>query len=720
MIMNRRNALLSLGSLPLIFGGIAMLHSRRRTITYPRAPFDPNVRDSYFGTVVPDPYRPLEQLDAPATRAWIEAENHLTKDWLDGIGGRPGIESYLEKIWNYPRTSVPSTEGGKYFFTHNSGLDKQPRLYVAETVHGPRRLLVDPLAIEPGGTVSINRFEPSPDGRYVAYALSDGGSDFLSWHIVSVDTLETLPETIVHTKFTPVSWARDNSGFYYSRHPARPDGSTDDQVPVSVHFHRLRTPQSDDRLILALGHQKRDPYPTVSDDGRYLLISVFDGYERNAFYYIDLEDRERRLVKLCDDWDGLYYFVGNSGSMFYIRTTVGAPRGRIIAIDIAHPERSAWRTHIAENEYALDAANHIGSEIITIRLADASSRVDVYDAASGAHRYAVTLPGLGSAKGFGGRAGNPETFFEFASFTEPPCVYHYDSRTNALALWQSSKPAGRLPICEVTRIEAKSADSTPIRAFVIAPHGAKRNGKNPVLLYGYGGFANAITPYFSPRFISWVAMGGTVVVANLRGGNEYGEAWHLAGTRFNKQHVFDDFVAIARQLILDRYTSAEHLAIMGGSNGGLLVGAVINQHPELFAAAVAQVGVMDMLRYHTACANAEQWGSEYGTSAQSKADFDNLLGYSPCHNIYPAHKYPAIFALTADHDNRVAPWHTFKWVARLQDAIRDKGSSAEPVLLRVDTRAGHGAGKSVTQSIAETADILLFLKGIVPGLSIPA
>lgn len=719
MSLNRRSVLLSFVSLTGIFGAYMATNQRKKALhspTYPVAPSDPGVSDSYFGVRVMDPYRPLEQLDSPKTLTWVEAENRLTHEYLSKVPGRSAIESYLEKIWNYPRTSLPKVESGRHFFTHNTGLEKQPRLYIADGYDLPWRLLLDPLTLDPNGTVSIHDFEPSPNGEYLAYALSDGGSDLLRWHIIKVDSGEKL-EIIGFTKFTNISWASDSRGFYYSRHPAKPDGSVNEQAPVSVYFHRLRTTQDTDELVVALNHPTRNPFGTVSDDGRYLTISVFDGYEHNALYYVDLQNVDRQLVKLCDAWDARYYFVGNVGGTFFVHTTLNAPHGRIMAIDLASPQQSSWRTHVAETKHAIETALHVGEEIITVRLVDASSQVDICDAVTGAHKRLLKLPSVGSVAGFHGRAGNPKTFFSFASFNEPPRLYRYDMHTDELNLWQSSALSG-LPACTVDRIETTSADGTPVRAFVLAPPNARRDGATPVLLYGYGGFGVSITPSFSTRFQTWIAMGGIVVIANLRGGGENGEAWHLGGTRFNKQHGFDDFIAVAEYLIAENYTSPAHLAILGGSNGGLLVGAVANQHPELFAAVVAQVGLLDMLRYQLACENAEQWGTEYGISTASEAEFKNLLAFSPYHNISPDKAYPSILAITGDHDNRVEPWHTYKWVAQLQAVVGNK-PEAQPILLRVETRAGHGAGKSLTQAIAETADVLLFLKEVIPGLRLP-
>lgn len=721
MTTSRRTFLLSLLSFVGISGATYMVTTSRRKalsplLPYPIPPSDQTL-DTYFGTPVADPYRPLEQLDSKATRAWVMAENHLTQEVLRQVAGRSEVARYLEKIWNYPRTSLPKIEANRHFFAHNSGLEKQPRLYMAQGYAGPWRLMVDPLVFNPEGTVSISDFEPSPDGRNLAYSLSDSGSDRVYWHILEVDSGRKFEEIISYTKFTPVAWRRDGSGFYYSRHPAFPDGSINDNVPVSIYFHRLHTAQKEDQLIVALDHPTRNPFPAITDDGRYLIVTVIDGYEHNALYYIDLESVEQKLVRLCDAWDALYYFVGNIGTKFFVRTTAGAPRGRIVLIDVALTKRSAWQTHIAETEHALDAVTHFGNDLAVVRLVDSSSQVDIYEATSGIHRRKLVLPGIGSVEGFAGRAGNSETFFSFSSFVEPPRLYRYNAHTDELSLWQSSGLSG-LPSCEVTRIEAQSADTTSIRAFVLAAPNTRQNGTAPTLLYGYGGFAYALTPTFSTQFHAWIAMGGIVVVANLRGGGEHGEAWHLAGARFNKQRVFEDFIAIAEHLVAKKYTSPQHMAIIGASNGGLLVGAVVNQRPDLFAAVVAEVGVMDMLRYHLSCANSREWGSEYGVSTASEADFKNLFAYSPYHAISERKTYPALFALTADHDDRVAPWHTYKWVAKLQATVGVK-RGAQPILLRVETRAGHGAGKSVTQAIAETTDILLFLKKNIPGLHAP-
>ncbi len=686
---------------------------------YPTCPADPTVFDTYFGTNVPDPYRLLEDLESSATKTWVAAQNALSSEWLRACSGKQQIASYLEHIWNHPRTSVPDVAGGRYFFTHNDGLDKQPKLYVQDAHFGEKKVLVDPLALDETGTTSVQDFYPSPDGRVLAYSLSDGGSDLVEWYFLDVTSGKKLADHLRHTKFTPLAWTKDSTRLYYSRHPECADGSTNDQVPPSIYVHDLGTDQGVDHEVVNLQHPRRNPFPKISDDGKYLLVQVFDGYEQNALYYCDIERGSYDLVKLFDAWDGLYSYIGNRDSLFFIHTTQGAPRGRVVAVDIHHPEPSSWKTLIPESDYALDTVRQVGESFYVICLVDASSQVDIFSL-SGEHTAKFPLPGIGTVEGFHGRAEAKETFFSFTTFDRPPQVYRLTVLSGATEEWQVNAVTNAEPACTVTRIETKSADGTPIRAFVLTSSGLKNASPASTLLYGYGGFGYSVTPWFSARFAAWVAMGGTVVVANIRGGGEAGEAWHLAATKLNKQRSFDDFSAVARYLVAAGYTTPAQLALLGGSNGGLLVGAVVEQYPDICAAAVAQVGLMDMVRYHQACANAKQWGSEYGISEENEADFKNLLAYSPYHNVKPGVVYPALLATTADHDDRVVPWHSYKWIARLQAVAQEHPDiSRPPILLRVDTRAGHGEGKSVSQSIEETTDILLFLKEIIPGRKLP-
>lgn len=687
--------------------------------SYPKYSADPTVFDTYFGTNVPDPYRALEDMESSATKTWVAAQNALSSEWLRACSGKEQIASYLEHIWNHPRTSVPDVAGERYFFTHNDGLDKQPKLYVYDGHSREKKVLVDPLTLDETGTTSIQDFYPSPDGRVLAYSLSDGGSDLADWYFLDVASGKKLGDRLRHTKFTPLAWTKDSARLYYSRHPEHADGSTNDQVPPSIYVHQLGTDQGADREVINLHHPRRNPFPKMSDDGKYLLIQVFDGYEQNALYYCDIESGSHDLVRLFDAWDGLYSYVGNRDSLFFIHTTQGAPRGRVVGVDIRHPERSSWKTLISESAHALDEVRQVGESFYVTRLVDASSQVDIFSL-SGEYKSRLPLPGIGTVEGFYCWAEAKETFFSFTTFDRPPQLYRLTVLSGAIEEWQMNNVTNIESICTVTRIETKSADGTPIRAFVLTSPRAQNASPAPTLLYGYGGFGYSVTPWFSARFAAWVAMGGTVVVANIRGGGEEGEAWHLAATKLNKQRSFDDFSAVARYLVSAGYTTPAQLALIGGSNGGLLVGAVVEQYPDICAAAVAQVGLMDMVRYHRACANAKQWGSEYGISEEHEADFKNLLAYSPYHNVKPGVVYPALLATTADHDDRVVPWHSYKWIARLQAVAQEEPNILRPpLLLRVDTRAGHGAGKSVNQSIEETTDILLFLKEIIPGLTPP-
>ncbi len=676
----------------------------RPEVEYPAARRMEQV-DTYFGVAVPDPYRWMEDLESVEVQDWVEAENAVSIPYLERIPAREEIKTRLTELWNYERFGIPFKEGGRYFFTRNDGLQDQDVLYVAESLEAEPRVLIDPNTFSEDATVALAAWSVSPDGRYIAYATSDGGTDWKSWHVRDVASGEELPDELVYTKFTGASWLPDGSGFFYSRYPVGPDGKGNDQAQVKVYFHRLGTAQDEDRLVYAVeDSETRNPYGTVTDDGRYLILDITEGYNANGVYYMDLGSGSRRAVRLLDEWDALYSFVGNDGPVFFFLTNREAPRYRLVAVDTRRPDPANWVELIPEAEETLRSVSYVGGHFIAQYLKDARSLVRIFDR-EGAFVREVDLPGLGTAYGFGGKADDPETFYAFQSFTVPPSVYRYDVSTGTSTLFRRSEVDFDAEAYETVQVFYTSKDGTRVPMFITYRKGLELNGKNPTLLYGYGGFNISQTPSFRVDRLVWMEMGGVFALANIRGGGEYGEEWHLAGTKERKQNVFDDFIAAAEYLIREGYTSPEKLAIQGGSNGGLLVGAVLTQRPDLFGAALPAVGVLDMLRYHTASANARQWSSDYGLS-ENEDEFRALYAYSPYHNVKEGTCYPPTLITTADRDDRVMPWHSFKFAAALQHAQ----SCRNPILIRVETRAGHGAGKPTWMRIEEIADRWAFLR----------
>ncbi|HET7588523.1 MAG TPA: prolyl oligopeptidase family serine peptidase [Gammaproteobacteria bacterium] len=677
----------------------------KATMNYPEARRSDHV-DTYFGTEVHDPYRWMEDVDSPEVQQWVAAENAVTQPYLDQLAGQDWLKQRLTELWQYERWGVPIERGGKYFYTHNDGLQDQSVLFVADDLGQAGRVLIDPNHFRADATNSLARWTPSWDGTLLAYAVSNGGSDWTTLHVRNVETGKDLPDVIDYTKFTSAAWTHDNSGFYYSRYPSDGEGRADDSKPVSIYYHALGTPQSEDRQVYALPETpERNPYATVTEDGDYLIINVEHGYNANAVYYKKLGEADAQVVRLLDDWDALYTFIGNDGAVFYFATTNDAPRGRVIAVDIRSPDPKHWRTIIPEQAETLSSVHFTGGMFFAEYLKDAHSLVRVYNH-YGDHVRDVDLPGLGSAGGFAGPSDATQTFYAYTSFTTPPAIYRYDIASGKSDIYRDTKvPVDDLNSFEVEQVFYTSKDGTRVPMFIVHRKGLKLDGNNPTLLYGYGGFDISLTPYYSPARMAWLEMGGVFAMANLRGGGEYGEAWHLAGTRLNKQNVFDDFIYAAKYLESHGYTRPDKLAIHGASNGGLLIGAVLTQQPQLFGAALPAVGVMDMLRYQTANANAAGWASDYGTSHDSKAMFEALYAYSPVHNAEPGTCYPPTLITTADHDNRVAPWNSFKFAAAMQHAQ----SCDNPMLIRIETRAGHGAGKPTWMVIEEIADQYAFL-----------
>ena len=669
--------------------------------------------DDYFGVQVADPYRWLEDLDGEETAAWVAAQNEVAEPFLASLPGRAAIEDRLREIWNYERWSTPGKRGERYFYSHNDGLQDQSVVYVAESMdqegdEPPGRVLLDPNGWSEDATVALAGMTPSRDGRYVAYAQSDGGSDWRKWKVRDVEAGEDTGDLIDFTKFTSISWMPDNSGFFYSRYPPREDDPTkgDGSKAVSVYFHALGTQQSEDRLVFSQPeHPRRNPYASVSEDGEYLLVNLQEGYLENAVHYRKIDEPDSAIRPLLDQWDALYGYIVNMGPVFLFETNKEAPRNRIVAVDLTDGSPAGNPTlHevVPEAEDTLSSASAVGGKLVLNYLHDARTVVRLAEpngAAPATPAGEVELPGIGTAGGFGGRWEDTETYYSYSSFGTPSQIHRYDVATGESRLIRSPAIDAELDGYETTQVFYESRDGTRIPMFITHRAGLERSGDHPTLLYGYGGFNISLTPGFSSSRLAWLEMGGILAIPNLRGGGEYGREWHLAGTKENKQNVFDDFIAAAEWLIAEGYTSAGRIAIQGGSNGGLLVGATLNQRPDLFGAALPAVGVLDMLRYHLPSANARNWSTDYGLS-ENEDEFRAQYGYSPLHNVQDGACYPPTLVTTADHDDRVVPWHSFKYAAEMQ---RAQGCD-NPVLIRVETRAGHGAGKPTWMQIEDVAD----------------
>lgn len=687
----------------LIF--VLTLSAIAQKIEYPKTKKVDQV-DDYHGIKVADPYRWLEDLNSPETKAWIEAQNKITRAYLDAIKEREKIKNRLTELWNYEKYSTPFKMGGKYFYLKNDGLQNQSVLYVANSLKDTGRVLLDPNKLSPDGTIALSGFAVSEDGRLLAYGLSSGGSDWQEWRVRDVETGKDLPDVIKWVKFSGVSWTKDGKGFFYSRYP-EPDEKTKlagQNFYHKLYYHQIGTPQSEDKLIYERPDHKEWGFGgTVTEDGNYLIINVWKGTDtRNLIFYKDLTRPDSKVVELISEFENDYSFLGNDGKIFYFMTDNNAPRRRIIAIDIEKSDKSNWREIIPQAAETIQNASIVGNYLIVSYLKDAYTQTKVYNL-KGEFIREVKYPTIGTASGFGGRREDKETFYTFTSFAFPPTIYRYNLETGESEVFRKPTVKFNADEIEVKQIFYNSKDGTRVPMFIVHKKGIKLDGNNPTLLYGYGGFNISLTPSFSVSRIVWLEMGGVFAMPNIRGGGEYGEEWHKAGTKLKKQNVFDDFIAAAEWLIKNKYTSPQKLAISGGSNGGLLVGAVLNQRPDLFGAALPAVGVMDMLRFHKFTIGWA-WISDYG-SPDNPEEFKALYAYSPLHNIKKGTKYPAVLITTADHDDRVVPAHSFKYAATLQEA--QAGSA--PILIRIETRAGHGAGKPTSKQIEEQADVYAFL-----------
>ena len=674
--------------------------------------------DTYHGTEVPDPYRWLEQdvRESEEVAQWVEAQNKVTFGYLDTIPQRRAIQDRLTELWNYERYSAPHQKAGRYFFRKNDGLQNQAVLYVADQLRGDARVLLDPNTWSQDGTVALSSYAVSDNGQLMAYSVSEAGSDWKTIKLLEVDTGKLREDQIRWIRWGSVSWTKDNQGFFYGRYPAPEAGEKFQAVAqdMQVYYHRLGTTQAADKLVFESPDNPDWGYTTnVTHDGQYLVLSISKSTDDQNQVHYRRVDSDGDFTPLIDDFDNQFWFIGSHGDIFYFLTDLDAPTKRLVAMSIDHPGRDRLTEIIPASEDTLEDVTLLADkQFVAGYLRDATTRVRAFDI-QGRPIREVSLPGIGTASGFAGQQSDTETFYVFSSFTTPPSIYRYDVPSGESELFRRADTQFDAEAYTVDQFFFKSKDGTRIPMFVTHAKGLKKDGSNPTLLYGYGGFNISITPSFSTTFASWMELGGVVAVANLRGGGEYGEAWHKAGKLKKKQNVFDDFIAAAEYLIEQQYTQTNRLAIMGGSNGGLLVGAVVNQRPDLFGAALPAVGVMDMLRFHLFTAG-RFWMDEYGSSDDAE-QFKTLIRYSPYHNLRPGTNYPATMVTTADTDDRVVPMHSFKYAAALQRAQ----AGDAPTLIRIETRAGHGAGTPTAKQIEQVADKWAFLVREL-GMELPA
>ncbi|HEX9774144.1 MAG TPA: prolyl oligopeptidase family serine peptidase [Actinomycetota bacterium] len=670
-------------------------------ITYPPTKQVDHV-DDYHGTLVADPYRWLEDLDAEDTAAFVAAQNEVTFAYLDRIPYRAAWKRRLEQVWDYDKYGAPQRLGdGSYLYARQTGLQNQFTVHVTADPKADGRLLLDPNEWSADGTVALTSWSPSDDGRLLAYAIASGGSDWNEWKVVDVASGEHLADHITKTKFSGASWDHEGAGFYYSRYDDVPADAGLERMNLNhkVYYHRLGAPQAEDELVYERpDHPDWLLFGAVSEDGRWLVVTAARGTDpQNGLFVKDLSKPGATIEPLFDAFDAEYLFLGNDGERFYVKTDLDAPRGRVVAVD-----NGAVTDLVPEQPDALQAVSLVGDHFFAQYLHDAHSLVRVHHL-DGSPEREVELPGLGTATGFAGKRTDSETYFGFTSFTTPNEIWRYDVASGSAERLRRPEVAFDPDAFETTQVFYESKDGTRVPMFLTHKRGLARDGSNPTYLYGYGGFNVPQTPAFAITMVPWLEMGGVYAVANIRGGSEYGEEWHQAGVKHNRQNVFDDFIAAGEWLIASGVTSSARLAIGGGSNGGLLVGACITQRPDLFGAARAAVGVLDMLRFHTFTIGWA-WTSDYG-SADDPEDFKTIYAYSPLHNLRPGTAYPSLILTTADHDDRVVPSHSFKFAAAIQAAQ----GGPRPVLLRVDVRAGHGMGKPTAKLIEEAADVFSFL-----------
>jgi prolyl oligopeptidase len=705
---------LGLVAVAAVVFGASPSAARSQTLEYPRTRTVDHV-DDYHGTKVPDPFRWLEDETSPEVKAWIEAQNRVTFAYLERIPFRARLRARLEELYNYARYGAPTRTGPYYVFSKNSGLQNQSVLYIQRGLDGPAEILLDPNTLSADGTVRLGTAVLSRDGTWFGFGLSSGGSDWQEFRVMETATRRWLDDRIRWVKVSGLSWYRD--GFFYSRYPA-PDDTTralsGSNEHHKVYYHRLGTPQEADELVYEdPRHPKRFHTVRVTDDERYLLLTISDrstaGNDGNALWIRDLAAGERGFRPVITGFRDSYSVIDNIGDRLLVMTNKDAPNWRVVLIDPTRPEETAWHEILPERPEPLSSVSAAGGRIFATYLTDVTHRVYVYHL-DGRFEREIPLPTLGRVSGFGGRREDREVFYTFFSFTYPPTIFRYDIASGTSTVYRRTEVPFDAEQFETRQIFYRSKDGTRIPMFLVHRRGLELDGKRPTLLYGYGGFNITQGPSFNPLLVALLEQDGVYALANLRGGGEYGEEWHKAGMLLNKQNVFDDFIAAAEWLQSNGYTSPEHCALQGGSNGGLLVGAVMTQRPDLCKVALPAVGVMDMLRYHKFTIGWN-WAAEYGSS-DDPVHFRNLLSYSPYHNLQDGVAYPATLVTTADHDDRVVPAHSFKFAARLQQAHR----GPHPVLIRIETRSGHGAVNTAKQ-LDQTADIYAFMwynVGLVP------
>jgi prolyl oligopeptidase len=672
---------------------------KENPIKYPQTQKGETV-DVYFDTKVADPYRWLEDDKSVETAAWVKAQNEVTYDYLSKIPFRDALKSRMEKLWNYEKIGAPSKEGNYTFYFKNNGLQNQSVMY-RKDAKGVETVFLDPNTFSKKGTTSLGEVDFSKDGSKVAYSISEGGSDWRKVILMDVESKKILEDTLVDVKFSGVSW-KGNEGFYYSSYD-KPKGSelsakTDQH---KLYFHKLGTSQKEDIVIFGLDQKRRYVGGYVTEDNRFLVISAANSTYGNELYIQDLTKSNSPIITIVDNFNSANSIIENEGGKLFIDTDLNAPNKRIVTVDVTNPKPENWKDFIPETENVLSPTTG-GGYFFANYMKDAVSVIKQYDY-SGKFIREIKLPGVGTAGGFGGKKTEKTLYFSFANYTTPGSIFAFEPKSGNSEVYQKPKVDFKSEDYVSTQVFYSSKDGTKIPMIITHKKGVKLNGKNPTILYGYGGFNVSLTPSFSIANAIWMENGGVYAVANLRGGGEYGKKWHNAGTKMQKQNVFDDFIAAAEYLIAQKYTSSDFLAIRGGSNGGLLVGATMTQRPELMKVALPAVGVMDMLRYHTFTSGAG-WAFDYGTSQDSKEMFEYLKNYSPVNNVKKGTHYPATMVTTGDHDDRVVPAHSFKFAAELQE----KQAGANPVLIRIDVNAGHGAGKSVAATIQENVDIQAF------------
>lgn len=660
--------------------------------------------DDYFGKQVNDPYRWLEDDNSDETKAWVKAQNALTFKYLDNIPFKSKIKSRLEKLWNYEKVSAPFKEGDNYYFYKNDGLQNQYVLYTQSSLDATPEVFLDPNTFSADGTVSMAGFYVSKDANYAAYQIQRSGSDWREIHVMEIEGKKKLADTIKWVKFSGVSWYKD--GFYYSRYdePKEGDELKGANQFQKVYYHKVGTNQSEDQLVYQdTKNAQRGFSAGVSDDERFMMIYGWESTSGNTLMIKDLEKPNSDFITIIDNFDNDHGIVGTDGDNIYIQTTLDAPNQRLVVVNAANPQVENWKDVLPETDNVLEGVSMAGGKLIAQYMVDARSQVQQYDMAGKMERE-IKLPTIGSAGGFGGKKEDKEVFYSFTSFTFPNTIYRYNIETGESTLFRQPKVDFNPADYETKQVKYKSKDGTEVPMFITHKKGLKMDGKNPTYLYGYGGFNISLNPSFSVTRLLFMEMGGVFAMPNIRGGGEYGEKWHEAGTKMEKQNVFDDFIAAAEYLHKEKYTSPDFTAIAGGSNGGLLVGATMTQRPDICKVALPAVGVLDMLRYQYFTIG-RAWATDYGTSEDSKEMFDYLYGYSPLHNLKEGTSYPATLVTTADHDDRVVPAHSFKFISELQ--AKHKGKN--PVLIRIEEKAGHGSGVPTSKRIQAAADVYAFV-----------